>query len=90
VAAPFIGLTEVMMRTALVLSLLLLGGCWNGNGNHATLDLGDVSLGQQFIDLKAARDADAISADEYRELKQALIDTVVHASRATGDDAKSD
>ena len=90
-AAPFrFRLKEVTMRVLLLLSLLLLGGCWNGNADHSTLDLGDVSLGQQFIDLKAARDAGAISGDEYTALKQALIDSVVHASRATGEEAKSD
>lgn len=86
------GLMEVTMRVLLLLSLLLLGGCWNGNGNgdHSALDFGDVSLGQQFIDLKAARDAGAISADEYAALKQALIDTVVNAARETDDKDKSD
>jgi hypothetical protein len=91
VAAPFrFRLKEVTMRVLLLLSLLLLGGCWNGNADHSTLDLGDVSLGQQFIDLKAARDAGAISADEYAALKRALIDTVVHAARETDDKDKSD
>jgi hypothetical protein len=80
---------EVSMRTALLLSLLLLGGCWNENGDRSTLDLGDVSLGRQFVDLQAARDAGAISADEYAALKQALIDSVVHASQ-TGDKDASD
>ena len=77
------------MRVLLLLSLLLLSGCWNENGDRLTLDLGNVSLGQQFVELKAARDAGAISADEYALLKQALIDAVVHASQVTADNTKS-
>ena len=77
------------MRALLLLSLLLLSGCWNENGDRLTLDLGNVSLGQQFVELKAARDAGAISADEYALLKQALIDAVVHASQVTADNTKS-
>jgi hypothetical protein len=80
---------EVTMRILFLVSLLLLGGCWNENGDRSTLALGDVSLGQQFIDLAKARDAGAISGDEYVALKQALIDSVVHASHPK-DNTKSD
>ncbi len=76
------------MRVLPLLSLLLLGGCWNGD--RPTLDLGNVSPGQQFTELKAAREAGAISADEYAALKQALIDSVLHASHRTADKDNSD
>ena len=52
-------------------TMLLLAGCWNG-GNTA-ISLGDVSLGQQLIDLKRALEEDAISQEEYEETKQTLL-----------------
>jgi hypothetical protein len=50
---------------------LLSAGCWNA-ANH-TVHLGDVSLGQQLIDLKAAQDAGAITDTEYAEVKAKLL-----------------
>jgi hypothetical protein len=78
-----------MRRVLLLPVALLLAGCWNDNGDRSTVDLGNVSLGRQLIDLQVARDAGAISADEYAALKQALIDSVVHTSQ-TGDKDSSD
>jgi hypothetical protein len=51
--------------------LLLLGGCWNG-GNHS-YHFGDVSIGQQLIDLQAALDQGAISPAEHERLKGAIV-----------------
>jgi hypothetical protein len=70
------------MRILLLPLLLTLAGCWNDNGDRRTLDLGNVSLGRQLIDLQVARDAGAISADEYAALKHALIDSVIRLSPA--------
>ncbi len=53
--------------------LILLSGCWNASNEH--LHLGDVSLGQQLIDLKQAREADAITNAEYDSAKAALLGT---------------
>jgi hypothetical protein len=55
----------------IVAALLLLGGCWNG-GNQS-IRLGDVSLGQQLIDLKTALDQGAVTEDEYQQLRTSLI-----------------
>ena len=54
-----------------IVSTLLLAGCWNG-GNTA-VSLGDISLGQQLIDLKAAFDAQAITHEEYEVSKAGLL-----------------
>ncbi|MFP6814457.1 MAG: hypothetical protein VB949_02145 [Pseudomonadales bacterium] len=50
----------------------LLSGCGNID-NAQSIRLGDVSVGQQMIDLKRALEEDAITADEHAELKQALM-----------------
>jgi len=53
-----------MIRTVmLTLVVVISTGCWNGE--NQSIRLGDVSLGQQLIDLKAALDADALTQDEY-------------------------
>lgn len=50
---------------------LLLSGCFNDAATE--IDLGSVSVGQQLIDLKKARDTNAISNSEYEESKAALL-----------------
>ena len=50
---------------------LLMAGCWNG-GNTA-VSWGDVSVGQQLIDLKLALEAEALTQSEYDEVKEALL-----------------
>ena len=53
-----------MIRTVmLTLVIAISTGCWNGE--NQSIHLGDVSLGQQLIDLKGALDADALTQDEY-------------------------
>ena len=54
-----------------VASIVSLMGCWNGGNSN--IRLGDVSLGQQLIDLQRARDADAITRAEFEQAKQALL-----------------
>ena len=66
------------MRALLLLLLLPLAGCWNGD--HAAVDLGEVSLGRHLLDLKEARDGGAITPDEYESLKRAVIDGIMHVS----------
>ena len=57
---------------AIPVLLLFLSGCWNiENDEHVRF--GDVSIGQQMIDLKRALEESAITADEHAELKQALM-----------------
>jgi len=56
----------------LALALLLTAGCWNG-GNKA-ISLGDVSVGQQLIDLKRALDEGAMTEDEYVKTKATLLE----------------
>ncbi len=53
---------------------LFLAGCWNGKNVHVSVNLGDVSLGQQLIDLKTALDEDAISPREYEQTKQRMLE----------------
>jgi hypothetical protein len=60
-----------MKLTSCLVSVLFLAGCWNG-GNTA-ISWGDVSVGQQLIDLKLALDAEALTQPEYETLKEALL-----------------
>ena len=54
-----------------VIAVMTLSGCWNGGNTH--VQLGDVSVGQQLIDLKAALDAGAITPDEFTQTKATLL-----------------
>ncbi len=61
---------------AVLLTSIALGGCWNGDND--SINLGNVSIGQQMIDLKKALDSGAVTQEEYGRLKQTLLslDTV--------------
>lgn len=62
-----------MTKWVAVLPLLLaLGGCWNENV-ATNVRMGDVSIGQQMIDLKRALDEGAISEAEHARLRDALM-----------------
>ena len=56
----------------LTAALLLLAGCWNGTA----ISFGDSTLGEQLIDLQRARDAGAITDEEFNETKAALLNLV--------------
>lgn len=72
------------IRAAILLTAaVLLAGCWNGGNTQ--LHLGNVSVGQQLIDLKRALDADAITPAEYEETKQALL-SLANLCRTTEDE----
>jgi len=60
------------MRVVLVLLVLLVVACGNKN---VAIRLGDVSLGQQLIDLKAAYDAGALDETEYEDTRSRLLST---------------
>lgn len=60
-----------MRRLLPVVGLVLLTGCYNGDVNN--IRLGDVSLGQQLIDLKSALDAGAMSQAEYDDARASLL-----------------
>lgn len=63
-----------MLRiTATLTLLLLLGGCWNDNRGIA-IRLGDVSIGQQLIDLKAALEQGAMTQAEYERVRTRLVE----------------
>ncbi len=55
-----------------LLTALLLSACVQEN-NPRNLRLGDVTLGAQLIDLKAALEANAIDRDEYEKMKRGLV-----------------
>jgi len=61
------------MLRILVLGVVLAGvaGCWNGGNTH--VQFGDVSIGQQLVDLKAALDDGAITPEEFTETKATLL-----------------
>ena len=56
----------------ILLASLTVGGCFNDN-EERRLMLGDVSLGDQLIDLKKAHEAGALSDKEYQKLRRAFI-----------------
>lgn len=60
-------------RIGLLLGVLALAGCWNGE--NMNVRLGDVSLGQQLIDLQRSLEAGAIDDAEYAELRATLMAT---------------
>jgi hypothetical protein len=53
------------------LAALLISGC---GGNEVIQPTVNVSLGQQLIDLKKARDSNALSERDYEREKKKLID----------------
>ncbi|MCC5888578.1 MAG: hypothetical protein JJT88_19245 [Gammaproteobacteria bacterium] len=55
-----------------VVGTLLLAGCWNENV-ATNVRMGDVSIGQQMIDLARALEQGAIDAEEHARLKQGLM-----------------
>jgi uncharacterized protein YcfL len=65
-----------MIRTrsliAGALLALMLAGC--GSSTKVVQPNVNVSIGQQLIDLKNAKDSGALSESEYKKQKQALID----------------
>lgn len=52
--------------------LLLLSGCFNTD-DSVNVRWGDVSVGQQLMDLKHALDEGAVTAAEYESTKAALL-----------------
>jgi len=75
----------MISRWLAILGVVVLAGCWNSD-NARNIELGDVSIGQQMIDLKRALDENAISADEYAELKGALMSLQSACQNENGDD----
>ncbi len=60
----------INVATLILLSLTIVG-CWNGES--VAIRLGDVSVGQQLIDLKAALDGGAMTQEEYVKVKTQLM-----------------
>ena len=56
---------------AIVLLAVALSGCWNGGNVHVSL--GDVSLGQQLLDLKSALESEALTREEYEATRETLL-----------------
>ena len=59
------------MRVLLLLACLMGMGCWNGENVHVRL--GDVSIGRQLIDLKAALEQGAMTKAEYDRVRPLLL-----------------
>jgi hypothetical protein len=74
------------MRGLYLLLLPALAGCWNGD--QTALRLGDVSFGRQLIELKEARDAGAISAEDYETVRRAMIAAVTRLGKPPAEDSK--
>ncbi len=56
---------------------LCLGACFNDN-NERSVHLGNATIGQQLMDLKAAREAEAISKSEYHRARADLLRLLTH------------
>jgi hypothetical protein len=61
-----------VVKSVLLLLILLMSACIQEN-NPRTVSLGDISIGQQLLDLKSALDAKAISEAEYQAVKEDVI-----------------
>lgn len=61
-----------MKSIMVMVATLLLVGCWNEN-LATNVRMGDVSIGQQMIDLARALEQGAIDADEHARLKAGLM-----------------
>jgi len=62
--------------TMALAAMLLLTGCLNlslGGGSKSEAQYQNPSVGQQLIDLKRARDAGAISEEDYQAQKAKLL-----------------
>jgi len=64
---------RIAMTLAAALAAVVLAGC---GGNEVVRPTVSVSVGQQLIDLKKARDAGALSQREYESQKALLIKNV--------------
>ena len=73
-----------MSRVLFVFTSVMLTGCVQ-EYNPQEFRLGDVSLGQQLIDLKKALDDSVIDADQYAKLKAQIIHTFNVCSPTSGD-----
>jgi hypothetical protein len=73
-----------MRHIVLVACLALLAGCFNGGNTN--ISLGDVSLGQQLIDLKRALDEGAITEDEYEDAREQLMASMNLCEKMEDDD----
>lgn len=64
-----------MIRTlsGCVLAALLVSGC---GGTEVVQPNVNVTIGQQLIDLKHARDSGALTEDEFQRQKAKIIDSV--------------
>lgn len=61
-----------MKSIMVMVATLLLVGCWNEN-LATNVRMGDVSIGQQMIDLARALEQGAIDAEEHARLKAGLM-----------------
>lgn len=57
-------------------ALVLAAGLAGCGGNEVVRPTVNISVGQQLIDLKKARDSGALSEREYREQRESLIRNV--------------
>jgi hypothetical protein len=62
-----------MTAAAALAATLAVAGC---GGNEVLQPTVSVSVGQQLIDLKKARDSNALSERDYERQKEQLIDNV--------------
>ncbi len=65
--------------------VLLLSSCIQEN-NPRNLRMGDVSLGQQLIDLKRALEEDAVTASDYETMKANLVNAASMCDAAEEED----
>ena len=59
--------------TALLMVIAILSGC---AGTEVVAPTVSVSVGQQLIDLKKARDSGALNENDYQRERKSLIDNV--------------
>jgi hypothetical protein len=60
------------LTSVLLIGTLALGGCFYGGNRDVTTN--NTTLGQELIDLDLARQAGALTEDEYQLAKARLLD----------------
>lgn len=76
-----------LSRVLLLGIAVTLGGCYNHADTETTFSLGGVSIGQQLVDLEAARNAKLLSDAEARLLRNRLIDAILQIDLEAGETA---
>lgn len=65
---------RLLLAPALLVAALLAAGCGGGGATTSTHhETKTITIGQELMDLKKARESGAITEDEYQRLRESII-----------------